>query len=75
MQMKNFLTENFLIYLISVILKKKSKKGIGFDKPELDPDDPNTCGCVSDKSFGHYGFTGSVAWVDPETEIIYVFIK
>ena len=55
--------------------EKKVRRGIGFDKPELDPDDPNTCGCVSDKSFGHYGFTGSVAWVDPETEIIYVFLS
>ena len=55
--------------------EKKVRRGIGFDKPELDPDDPNTCGCASDKSFGHYGFTGSVAWVDPETEIIYVFLS
>ena len=54
---------------------EKVRRGIGFDKPELDSDDPNTCGCVSESSFGHYGFTGSMAWADPEKEIIYVFLS
>jgi CubicO group peptidase (beta-lactamase class C family) len=26
-------------------------------------------------SFGHTGFTGTIAWADPETEIIYVFLS
>ena len=34
-----------------------------------------TCGCVSESSFGHTGFTGNMAWVDPETEIVYVFLS
>ena len=67
--------ENFNLFNIRHFEDEKVRRGIGFDKPELDPDDPNTCGCVSESSFGHYGFTGSMAWVDPKNEIIYVFLS
>ena len=30
---------------------------------------------VSDKSFGHSGFTGTYTWADPESEIVYVFLS
>ncbi len=52
---------------------KKNRRGIGFDKPQLGEEGP-TCGCVSDSSFGHSGFTGTYTWADPESEIIYVFL-
>ena len=51
-----------------------NRRGLGFDKPQLTKEGP-TCGCVSMKSFGHTGFTGTMAWVDPETEIVYVFLS
>ncbi len=51
------------------------RRGLGFDKPQLDEDVKASCGCVSDASFGHSGFTGTYAWVDPETEIVYVFLS
>ena len=54
--------------------EEKVRRGIGFDKPELDPDDPNTCGCASDKVLVTMGLRFS-CWVDPETEIIYVFLS
>ncbi|WP_347926190.1 glycoside hydrolase family 3 N-terminal domain-containing protein [Pontimicrobium sp. SW4] len=50
-----------------------NRRGVGFDKPQLDEDGP-TCGCVSMTSFGHSGFTGTYAWADPEEEIVYVFM-
>lgn len=52
----------------------KNRRGIGFDKPQLEGPGP-TCGCVSDKSFGHSGFTGTLAWADPEEQIIYIFLS
>ena len=67
--------KNFNLFNFRHFEDEKVRRGIGFDKPELDPDDPNTCGCVSESSFGHYGFTGSMAWVDPEKEIVYVFLS
>lgn len=51
------------------------RKGVGFDKPQLNDSEKATCGCVSDKSFGHSGFTGTFTWADPETELIYVFLS
>ena len=34
-----------------------------------------TCQCVSKNSFGHTGFTGTMAWVDPDKEIVYIFLS
>ncbi|MFV8375971.1 glycoside hydrolase family 3 N-terminal domain-containing protein [Flavobacterium sp. LB1P71] len=51
-----------------------NRRGIGFDKPQLGTAGP-TCGCASMTSFGHTGFTGTMAWADPETQIVYVFLS
>ncbi|MCG9791839.1 glycoside hydrolase family 3 N-terminal domain-containing protein [Flavobacterium algicola] len=48
-------------------------RGLGFDK-RTEKDGP-TCGCVSSSSFGHTGFTGNIAWADPKTQIVYVFLS
>ena len=53
----------------------KVRKGVGFDKPQLRDREKATCGCVSDRSFGHSGFTGTYTWADPKTEIVYVFLS
>ncbi len=53
---------------------KKVRRGVGFDKPQLENSGP-TCGCVSRKSFGHSGFTGTYTWADPDEEIVYVFLS
>lgn len=54
----------------------KNRRGLGFDKPEPDKRKINP---VSDKaslsSFGHSGFTGTMAWADPEQELVYVFLS
>ena len=54
---------------------KKVRRGLGFDKPQLNPKIKATCGCVSDESFGHSGFTGTYTWADPKSEIVYVFLS
>lgn len=51
-----------------------NRRGVGFDKPQLGNRGP-TCGCASMTSFGHTGFTGTMAWADPETEIVYIFLS
>jgi CubicO group peptidase (beta-lactamase class C family) len=48
-------------------------RGLGFDK-RLEKGGP-TCGCTSSSSFGHTGFTGDIAWVDPEKDLVYVFLS
>ena len=54
---------------------KNVRRGLGFDKPQLDPEVQATCGCVSDESFGHSGFTGAYTWADPVSGIVYVFLS
>lgn len=51
-----------------------NRRGVGFDKPQLGIEGP-TCGCASMTSFGHTGFTGTMAWADPENEIVYIFLS
>jgi beta-N-acetylhexosaminidase len=55
--------------------KEGNRRGLGFDKPQLPGTPGPTCGCVSPQSFGHTGFTGTIAWADPESEIVYVFLS
>lgn len=54
---------------------KEVRRGLGFDKPQINPKVKATCGCVSEESFGHSGFTGTYTWADPESEIVYVFLS
>jgi beta-N-acetylhexosaminidase len=54
--------------------KSGNRRGLGFDKPQITNPGP-TCGCVSKASFGHTGFTGTMAWADPETDIVYIFLS
>lgn len=53
-----------------------NRRAIGFDKPEMNPDkDSPVCGCVSYLSFGHAGFTGTLAWADPSNQLVYIFLS
>lgn len=52
-----------------------NRRGAGFDKPVRDGDGGPTCSCVSYESFGHTGFTGTMAWADPDEEIVYIFLS
>lgn len=54
-----------------------NRRGLGFDKPELGPrgEDSNTAAGASPASFGHSGFTGTFAWVDPEHGLLYIFLS
>jgi len=48
-------------------------RGLGFNKQISG----STYGCspyASDKTYGHTGFTGTAIWIDPETNIIYIFL-
>jgi beta-N-acetylhexosaminidase len=48
-------------------------RGLGFNKPR-GIDNPASKS-ASDSSFGHTGFTGTMAWTDPVTETVYVFLS
>ena len=54
----------------------KNRRGLGFDKPEPDSKKESPVSKeVSLKTFGHQGFTGTCYWVDPENNLIYIFLS
>lgn len=52
-----------------------NRRGIGFDKPTVNKQGGTACSNVSMSSFGHSGFTGTLAWADPEFGVNYVFLS
>ncbi len=53
----------------------KSRRGLGFDKPDMNNSENSpTCDEASAATYGHTGFTGSCFWVDPEDDMIFVFL-
>lgn len=53
-----------------------NRKGLGFDKAEVDSFKvDNTCKCTSPLSYGHTGFTGTMAWADPANGLVYIFLS
>jgi beta-N-acetylhexosaminidase len=71
-------------YIDSTVVKSYTKcqycfenrRGIGFDKPEMTAGkDSPVCLCVAPESFGHAGFTGTLAWADPVSGIVYIFLS
>lgn len=53
--------------------KEHNRRGLGWDKP--DTDNGNTSKAASEKTYGHTGFTGTAVWVDPEYDLIFVFLS
>ncbi len=64
------------INLFTSTYKEGNRRGLGFDKPELDPEKGNpACPEASPLSYGHSGFTGTLVWVDPEYNLVYIFLS
>lgn len=55
--------------------EEENRRAAGFDKPQFHGNPGPTCECISMESFGHSGFTGTLAWVDPVEETVYVFLS
>jgi beta-N-acetylhexosaminidase len=53
-----------------------NRRGLGFDKPEPDLTKPSpACRSASSASYGHTGFTGTMVWVDPVYDLVYIFLS
>lgn len=54
----------------------ETRRGIGFDMLQLDPNENmNLSPKASAKTFGHLGFTGTAAWVDPVDDLVFIFLS
>lgn len=53
-----------------------SRRGLGFDKPDVSIVKRSPCAPSAPEAvYGHTGFTGTCAWVDPENKTVYVFLS
>ncbi len=54
-----------------------NRRALAFDKPNLEyiGEDNNTAKDASTDSFGHTGFTGTMVWMDPQEDLLYVFFS
>lgn len=53
-----------------------SRRGLGFDKPDKRrPQRSPCCPEAPSSVYGHTGFTGTCAWVDPDNRLVYVFLS
>jgi CubicO group peptidase (beta-lactamase class C family) len=51
-----------------------NRSGAGFDRPNASGG--GTCDeLASSMSFGHSGFTGTLAWADPKNKVIFIFLS
>ncbi|MDE6348210.1 MAG: serine hydrolase [Bacteroides sp.] len=62
--------------LFTTTVSKISRRGLGFDKPDRRNLQKSPCAESAPASvYGHTGFTGTCAWVDPENKLVYVFLS
>jgi len=54
---------------------ENSRRGLGWDKPMQSDWATPTSLFSSPRTFGHTGFTGTCIWIDPEFELVYVFLS
>lgn len=54
---------------------ESSRRGLGWDKPVQGEWNSPTSIFASPRTFGHTGFTGTCLWVDPEFNLVYIFMS
>jgi beta-N-acetylhexosaminidase len=52
-----------------------NRRGIAFEKLDFNKNISNGPQMASAKSYGHSGYTGTYTWVDPELDLVYVFLS
>ncbi len=62
--------------LFTTTVSPNSRRGLGFDKPDVNHPQASPCAPNAPASvYGHTGFTGTCAWVDPDNRLVYVFLS
>ncbi len=54
---------------------KGNRRALGFDKPFIKGRSTHVSPSASQASFGHTGFTGIMVWVDPQYNLVYIFLS
>jgi beta-N-acetylhexosaminidase len=56
-------------------ISPRSYRALGWDKPNPTDNSVYLADQATERSFGHTGFTGNMVWVDPEKELVFVFLS
>jgi len=54
---------------------KNNRRGLGWDRKDNHPVRSGVSIYASEESYGHSGFTGTMVWVDPKHDLIYIFLS
>lgn len=67
---------NETVKLFTQTKSSRSRRGLGFDKPEISASKSSPTSPLTPISvYGHTGFTGTSFWVDPDNQMIYIFLS
>ena len=68
-------TETFNTFNSRHFADKGNRRALGFDKPFINGRSTHVSPMASQSSFGHTGFTGIMVWVDPQYNLVYIFLS
>lgn len=78
---RRYLSEEVVNEYITIQFpENENRRGLGFDKPYIDNHknkliDAYPAVNASKNSFGHSGFTGTLAWADPDNGLLFIFMS
>jgi len=52
-----------------------SRRGLGFDRYDPDTSKEYPSKLASPQTYGHTGYTGTCVWVDPKSDLVYIFLS
>lgn len=52
-----------------------NRRALGYDKPFIHGKSTHVAPEASQLSFGHTGYTGTMVWVDPKYDLVYIFLS
>ncbi|MFU1858232.1 serine hydrolase domain-containing protein [Sphingobacterium sp. NGMCC 1.201703] len=52
-----------------------SRRGLGFDRWDPNPKNEYPSKLANSTVFGHTGYTGTCIWVDPQNQLVYIFLS
>ncbi|MCF2489934.1 glycoside hydrolase family 3 N-terminal domain-containing protein [Dyadobacter sp. CY347] len=67
--------ENATVPLFSRVYDESHHRGLGWDKAPVDGNSSYVSPQASVNSFGHTGFTGTMVWIDPEEDLLFIFLS
>lgn len=54
---------------------ENSRRGLGFDRADPREESEYPSKLASPSTFGHTGYTGTCIWIDPEHQLVYIFLS